>query len=91
MNNKYLSALRAGATPLAIGVALISTAASAQDTTTAPAQSVDCSTQPEDPSCGDSQAIVVTGSILRRTDTETVSAVTTVTAENLDQRGISTV
>lgn len=92
LTTKYLSALRTGATPLAIGFALISTAAYAQDatTTTAP-QSVDCSTQPDDPSCGDTQAIVVTGSILRRTDTETVSPVTTVTAQNLDQRGISTV
>lgn len=92
MNIKYLSALRTGATPLAMGFALISTAASAQDaTTTAAPQSVDCSTTPDDPSCGDAQTIVVTGSILRRTDTETVSPVTTVTQENLDQRGISTV
>ncbi|MFN3457119.1 MAG: TonB-dependent receptor domain-containing protein [Novosphingobium sp.] len=92
MNIKYLSALRSGATPLAMGFALISTAAFAQDaaTTSAP-QSVDCSTTPDDPSCGDAQTIVVTGSILRRTDTETVSPVTTVTQENLDQRGISTV
>jgi len=35
--------------------------------------------------------IVVTGSILRRTDAATPSPVTTVTAESLDQRGISTV
>jgi iron complex outermembrane recepter protein len=39
----------------------------------------------------DAQTIVVTGSILRRTNTETASPVTTVTAESLDQRGISTV
>jgi iron complex outermembrane receptor protein len=38
-----------------------------------------------------SQDIVVTGSILRRTDTETPSPVTVITAENLDRRGISTV
>jgi iron complex outermembrane recepter protein len=92
VNIKYLSALRSGATPLAIGIALASTAAFAQEaSTTAAPQGVDCSIQPEDPSCGDAQAIVVTGSILRRTDTETVSPVTTVTQENLDQRGISTV
>jgi iron complex outermembrane receptor protein len=92
VNIKYLSALRSGATPLAMGFALISTAAFAQDAaTTAAPQSVDCGTTPDDPSCGDTQAIVVTGSILRRTDTETVSPVTTVTQENLDQRGISTV
>ncbi|MEJ7935894.1 TonB-dependent receptor [Sphingobium sp. AN558] len=35
--------------------------------------------------------IVVTGSIIRRTDAETPSPVTNVTVENLDRRGISTV
>ncbi len=35
--------------------------------------------------------IVVTGSIIRRTDAETPSPVTTVSVENLDKRGISTV
>jgi iron complex outermembrane recepter protein len=39
---------------------------------------------------GTGQDIVVTGSILRRTDSATPSPVTTLTAENLDQRGIST-
>jgi iron complex outermembrane receptor protein len=53
----------------------------------APADAVDCNASPNDPSC----SIVVTGSILRRTDTETPSPVTTVTVETLDQRGISTV
>lgn len=92
MNRKNFSALRAGAAPLVIGMALISTAASAQDTTTTASQSVDCNVQPDDPSCGGgADTIVVTGSILRRTDAETVSPVTTVTAENLDQRGISTI
>lgn len=35
--------------------------------------------------------IIVTGSIIRRTDAETPSPVTNVTVENLDRRGISTV
>jgi iron complex outermembrane recepter protein len=35
--------------------------------------------------------VVITGSILRRTDTETPSPVTVMTAEDLQQRGISTV
>jgi len=35
--------------------------------------------------------IVVTGSILRRTDAETPSPVTNISVENLDQRGISTI
>lgn len=38
-----------------------------------------------------SQDIVVTGSLLRRTDTETPSPVTVITTENLDRRGLSTV
>lgn len=37
------------------------------------------------------ETIVVTGSILRRTDKETVSPVTSINVEALDQRGISTV
>lgn len=36
-------------------------------------------------------AIIVTGSIIRRTDSETPSPVTTVSVESLDKRGISTV
>lgn len=39
----------------------------------------------------DGEEIVVTGTILRRTDTETPSPVTIVTAEDLDKRGINTV
>ncbi len=46
------------------------------------------SAQPED---ADDTDIVVTGSLLRRTDAETPSPVTTLTAEALDQRGLSTV
>jgi iron complex outermembrane receptor protein len=38
----------------------------------------------------DANTIVVTGSLLRRTNTETVSPVSTVTAESLEQRGLST-
>jgi iron complex outermembrane receptor protein len=44
-----------------------------------------------DPDATNSQDIVVTGSILRRTDTETPSPVTVITTENLDRRGLSTV
>ena len=67
----------------------------AQDVTPTNAGDVDCSVSPSDPACVGpdeaSQTIVVTGSILGRTDTETPSPVTTVTVENLDQRGISTI
>lgn len=44
--------------------------------------------QDEEETQGD---IVVTGSLFRRTDTETPSPVTVLTAESLDQRGINTV
>ena len=53
---------------------------------------VDCKTDPSNPTCvSDGQPIIVTGTIIRRTDTDTPSPVTTVTAENLEQRGITTI
>lgn len=91
VNKKTFSALKASAAPLVIGMALISTVASAQDTTSAPAEAVDCDVQSNDPSCDSGKVIVVTGSILRRTDTETPSPVTTLSNENLDKRGLFTV
>ena len=85
---KTISILKAGAAPVALGVALMASPAMAQD---AVVTDIDCTATPSDPACTTSGEIVVTGSILRRTDTETVSPVTVVTTENLDQRGISTV
>ena len=81
MKKTTLTALKAGAAPLVLGLAFISSSAFAQE-------AVDCDANPADPSC--EAAIVVTGSILRTADT-TPSPVTTVTTENLDQRGISTI
>nr|WP_296675554.1 TonB-dependent receptor [Novosphingobium sp.] len=66
-------------------MAFLSSAASAQDA------KVDCAANPNDVACADEPAIVVTGSILRQVNNQTVSPVTNVTAENLDQRGLSTV
>jgi len=40
---------------------------------------------------GDGGEIVVTGSLFRQTDAATPSPVTTITTENLDQRGITTI
>ena len=87
MKKTTLIALKVGAAPFALGLAMISTAASAQTA------SVDCAATPDDAACNESSApIVVTGSILRRAaDAETPSPVTTVTAESLDQRGVSTI
>jgi iron complex outermembrane receptor protein len=46
---------------------------------------------PQEAAADEGDVIVVTGSIIRRTDAETPSPVTTISVENLDQRGISTV
>ncbi len=86
MKKTTLTALKAGAAPLVLSLAFLSTSAFAQ------AAAVDCVATPDDAACiDDSQMIVVTGSILRRTESETPSPVTTVTTDNLDQRAISTV
>lgn len=81
-----LTALKAGAAPLVLGLAFASSAAFAQEA------SVDCNANPNDAACAEEGGqIVVTGSILRRTDTDTPSPVTTVTTESLEQKGISTI
>lgn len=79
-----------------VAATAIAMPAMAQDATTpsptgAP---VDCSVTPDVTDCqtaSDSQQIVVTGSILRRTDKETASPVTVLSSESLEQRGINTV
>jgi iron complex outermembrane receptor protein len=81
-----LTALKAGAAPLVLSLAFVSSAAFAQ------AADVDCTANPNDAACVDDGAtIVVTGSILRRTDTETPSPVTTLSTETLEARGVNTV
>jgi len=80
--------LKAGVAPLAVGFALLSTPAYAQD-------AVDCDANPADAACvdaaDDGNVIVVTGSILRRTNTETPSPVTVLSSETLEERGLNTV
>lgn len=68
------------------------TVALSQDTTTTPPATTS-STEPEkkDGDTTELESITVTGSILRRTDTETPAPVTTITSEMLEQRGINTV
>ncbi len=89
MINTNFSKLKAGVAPLAVGFALLSTPAFAQD------DAVDCVTNPTDASCVDSadkgNVIVVTGSILRRTNQETPSPVTVLSSETLEERGLNTV
>ncbi len=72
------TALKNSAAPVVLCAALLASPAYAQAAKPAP-------------TAEDTGTIVVTGSILRRTSTETASPVTTVTAASLDQRGISTV
>ena len=74
-----------GIRALLVVAALILSAAPAM-AQTAPASA------PTDGQAADNGAdIVITGSILRRTDSETPSPVTTLTADTLDKRGINTV
>ena len=71
---------------LVLAGALFATPAMAQDTKAVPANS-DQSADQDAPAAD----IVVTGSMLRRTDTETPSPVQVLSSENLEQRGINTV
>ncbi|HWK37120.1 TonB-dependent receptor plug domain-containing protein [Sphingomonas sp.] len=66
-----------------LGAGMFAAPAMAQDTTTLPSSQRD-----QEANQGD---IVVTGSLFRRTDTETASPVTVLSAETLQQRGINTV
>lgn len=85
MKKTTLTALKVGTAPLVLGLAMISTSAYAQDA------AVDCAATPDDASCAEAGQIVVTGSLLRRTDTETPSPVTVLSAETMETRGINTV
>ena len=87
MQKSTLTALRAGAAPLALAVALAGAPAFAQDT---PAPVTTVSAEDVEEAEGDN-VILVTGSILRRTDAETPSPVTVLSAETLEERGINTV
>lgn len=72
-------------------LALVSTSAAALAFIAAPAHAQG-STQPQGAEAEEEdQAIVVTGSILRRTSTETPSPVTVLSAENLERRGMNTI
>jgi iron complex outermembrane receptor protein len=95
VKNIYFSGLKAGVAPMVLGLALYSGQAYAQDN-----NAVDCTATPNAAGCAPANAaatntndntIVVTGSILRRTSTETPSPVTQITAQSLEERGINTV
>lgn len=86
MNIRKFSALRASAAPFVLGVAMLSTSANAQDTTTPADSSVDCSVQADDPSCADGQFIVVTGSRIARPDLESTSPLNVVSSSDIALR-----
>ncbi|WP_084455629.1 TonB-dependent receptor plug domain-containing protein [Novosphingobium rosa] len=74
------NALLGSAAPLVLSACLMSGTAFAQD-----------AAKPEEPKAEEAQTIVVTGSILRRTNTETPAPVTTLTFSELSDRGVNTV
>lgn len=88
-NSARKALLLAAAAPFAMVFA--ATPALAQNATTAPENRPQLPSTSGDDSQEQGQDIVVTGSILRQTDRATPSPVTTITSENLDQRGINTV
>ncbi|WP_404336137.1 TonB-dependent receptor domain-containing protein [Sphingomonas sp. MMS12-HWE2-04] len=85
-NRASAAKLRRGAAPFALALGLIAQPAFAQTTpSSAPAQD-EASAQDTD-----ENAIVVTGSLFRRTDTETPSPVTVLTSDSLAKAGLTTV
>jgi iron complex outermembrane receptor protein len=81
-------------TALFLGASLIATPAMAQDATNQPAtQSTNSTTTADEPTQGneDAQEIVVTGSLLRNPAAATAIPVMSVTADDIEKRGITTV
>jgi iron complex outermembrane receptor protein len=89
-NRSTAASLRRGAAPFALALGLLASPAFAQDAQTATPQTQD--SQPAVPGAeGEDDTIVVTGSLFRRTDTETPSPVTVLTSETLERAGITTI
>lgn len=79
MKKTHFSKLKLSVAPVVLGVALVSAPAFAQ------------SAPDDDGASSGDDVIVVTGSILRRTNTETASPVTVLSADTLEKRGLNTV
>ncbi len=91
---RNISGLLRSAAPLALILGAAASPARAQDAAQpAPAAPQDASATPEDSAARpeEEQAIVVTGSLFRRTNTETPSPVTVLTMDSLEKAGISTI
>lgn len=78
------ASLRRGAAPFAVALGILAAPALAQAQTAAPVAT------PEQDQASEGETITVTGSLFRRTDTETPSPVTVLTAESLQKAGITT-
>ena len=78
MKKTHFSKLKLSVAPIVLGVALVSAPAFAQDA-------------PADEGASADDTIVVTGSLLRRTNSETASPVTVLSADSLEKRGLNTV
>src|SRR4029079_6171382 len=88
MQKSTLTALRAGAAPLTLAMALAGAPALAQNAPAAtPAPASTATTDDAD----DGDVILVTGSILSRTHTENPSPVTVLQMDELENRGVNTV
>ena len=81
--------LRASAAPLGLALALIATPAFAQTQSAQAAPAAQPAAQPDDTTT--TPDVVVTGSLFRRTDTETPSPVSVLSADDLQKRGFQTV
>ncbi len=86
-NRSTAASLRRGAAPFALALGLLASPAFAQ---TAPPQTADSQAAAPEAE-GQEDSIVVTGSLFRRTDTETPSPVTVLTSDSLAKAGITTV
>jgi iron complex outermembrane recepter protein len=82
-STKNMRLLARSAAPLALALGMIAAPAHAQTAPAATPQDAPAATE-------DSGSIVVTGSLLRRTDTETPSPVTVLTSDSLAKAGITT-
>jgi iron complex outermembrane receptor protein len=87
MQARAFARLRSGAAPFALLAALSAGPAFAQTAATLPANPSPATAPADD----ESQDIVVTGTIFRRTNTETPSPVSVLSAATIEQRGLTTV
>ena len=89
-HRSFAAQLRRGAAPVALALGLASAPAFAQAQSGTPQTPAAVEIQDQQAASQDNEAIVVTGSLFRRADTETPSPVTVLTSESLSRAGITT-